>query len=58
MDFIWLFLGLLIITTILVLWNEFSQKKYGWTKIKYQVYILTMMFFSFIGYGLMMYLFE
>ena len=58
MDFIWIFLGLLILTTIVVLWHEFSQKKYGWTKMKYQVYILAMMFFSFVGYGLMMYLIE
>ena len=58
MDFIWLFFGLLILTTFVVLWHEFNQKKYGWTKMKYQVYILAMMFFSFVGYGLMMYLIE
>ncbi len=56
MDMIWVFFIILILATFIVLWHEFSQKKYGWTKMKYQIYILAMMFFSFLVYGLMMYL--
>ncbi len=55
MDMIWIFFIVLILATCVVLWHEFSQKKFGWTKMKYQIYILAMMFFSFLGYGLMMY---
>lgn len=55
MDMIWAFFIFLILVTCLVLWHEFKQKKFGWTKMKYQIYILGMMFFSFFGYGLMMY---
>jgi hypothetical protein len=56
MDLIWIFFGLIILASIVALWYEFSQKKYGWNKLKFQFYILTMMFFSFIGYGIIMYI--
>lgn len=55
MDIFWGFFIILILATGIVLWHEFSQKKFGWTKMKYQIYILAMMFFSFLGYGLLMY---
>lgn len=58
MDLIWAFFGLIILATIVSLWHEFSQKKFGWSKLKYQIYILALMFFSFLGYGLMMFMVE
>ena len=54
----WSIFILLVLATCVVLWHEFSKKKNGWTKMKYQIYILIMMFFSFLGYGLMMYWIE
>ncbi|MBC8198126.1 MAG: hypothetical protein H8E60_09600 [Candidatus Marinimicrobia bacterium] len=58
MDLIWVFFGLIILATIVSLWHEFSQKKFGWSKLKYQIYILALMFFSFLGYGLIMVMVE
>jgi len=58
MDLIWVLFGLIILATIVSLWHEFSQKKFGWSKLKYQIYILALMFFSFLGYGLIMVMVE
>lgn len=57
MDPFWGIFIFLVLSTAAVLWHEFRFKKSGWTKVNYQVYILVLMFLSFVGYGMIVYFF-